>query len=110
LIQRYRHRDHPDWERAVGVDAAAGIDYLIGVEGLTGRGLGSAAIRRFTADTFEVFSDVEAICAVPQQANVASWRALEKAGFRREQTVAKIESDDPADDGPAFIYVKRRTR
>ena len=35
---------------------------------------------------------------------------FEKAGFRRERAVERIESDDPADDGPAFVYVLTRTR
>ena len=30
IIQCYRHADHPAWNRAVGIRAAAGIDYLIG--------------------------------------------------------------------------------
>ena len=110
LIQRYRLRDYPEWERAVGVHSAAGIDYLIGRVASTGVGVGSAAIARFAEETLATYRDVDAVCAVPQQANVASWRALEKAGFRRDRAVEKIESDDPADDGPAFIYVLTRVR
>ncbi len=30
LIQRYRNRDHPDWDRQIQLPRAAGIDYYIG--------------------------------------------------------------------------------
>ena len=30
MIQCYRHTDYADWQQAVGVPSAAGIDYLIG--------------------------------------------------------------------------------
>jgi hypothetical protein len=40
---------------------------------------------------------------VPQQANIASWRALERAGYVRVRA-GMIDSDDPSDAGPAFVY------
>src|SRR6266581_4790743 len=43
LIQRYRHGDHPAWDRTVGVERAAGIDYLVGEPDRIGSGIGSAA-------------------------------------------------------------------
>ena len=47
--------------------------------------------------------------AVPQQANVASWRALERAGYTRWWS-GQLDSDDPGDAGPAHLYGIRRTR
>src|SRR5579862_3375070 len=44
MIQCYRHADFPDWDRIVGVDKAAGIDYLVGDIAHTGKGVGSTAI------------------------------------------------------------------
>ena len=107
LIQRYRLASHPEWERAVGVADAAGIDYLIGDESFVGRGVGSAAIAAFTGEVLAAYPDVTSVVAVPQQANVASWRALEKAGYERV-FAGEIESDDPSDAGPAYVYRFRR--
>ena len=72
----------PWW--ALGVDhTAAGIDYLIGDPADRGRGLGSAMIRAFVDDVvFGSHPEWTQAAADPLVANVASWRALEKAGFR----------------------------
>lgn len=103
LIQRYRHRDHPSWDRAVGIADAAGIDYYLGEPDYLGRGVGSAAIAAFAAETLDRYPDIEWVVAAPQQANVASWRALERAGFVRVWS-GTLDSDDPSDTGPAFVY------
>ena len=109
LIQRYRNRDTPEWDRAVGIAAAAGIDYLIGETDWIGRGVGAAAIRAFTATVWEAYPEVEVVTAAPQQANVASWRALERAGYARVWA-GTLDSDDPSDGGPAFVYACTRVR
>ena len=72
----------PWW--ALGVDrTAAGIDYLLGDPSDRGRGIGSDVIRTFTADVvFARHAGWTQAAAAPLAANVASWRALEKAGFR----------------------------
>ena len=86
-IQCWATADEPDevkpwWAR--GVDRrAAGIDYLVGDPTNRGRGLGSALIRAFVADVvFGLHPHWVQAGAAPQVRNVASWRALEKAGFR----------------------------
>ncbi len=109
LIQRYRHADEPDWDRAVGVEGACGIDYLIGAEDMTGRGLGSRMIHAFACQSLAAWSDVACVCAVTQQENVASWRALEKAGFTRVKEFEQIASEHPSDSGPSFVYVLERS-
>jgi len=103
LIQRYRHRDEPEWDRAVGIPDAAGIDDYLGEPALVGQGIGTAAIAAFAAGTFARYPEVEWIIAAPQQDNTASWRALEKAGFAR-LWAGQLESGHPSDDGPAFVY------
>jgi RimJ/RimL family protein N-acetyltransferase len=108
LIQRYRHRDHPGWDAAIAIPDAAGIDYLIGLPDLVGIGLGPAVIRAFVPTVFEAYPDAEVVVAAPQQANVASWRALEKAGFTRVRS-GWLESDDPSDAGESHVYVRRRS-
>lgn len=90
---------------ALGVDRmAAGIDYLIGDPADRGRGLGSAMIRAFVADVvFGLHPAWRQACAAPYAGNVASWRALEKAGF---EFVGVVHDDD----GPCRLMVADRTR
>lgn len=111
LIQRYRIAEYPDWERAVAggsaPSCAVGIDYLIGVGTLLGCGLGSQIIDRFVQETWNRYPDVPAIVVDVLQANRRSWRALEKAGFERGWA-GTIDSDDPSDDGPSYLYLRHR--
>jgi aminoglycoside 6'-N-acetyltransferase len=109
MIQRYRLDDHPDWAAALQITDGAGIDYLLGDPELLGRSVGSAAIIRFVPEVFAAYPEVDVVVAVPQQANVASWRALEKAGFTRRWS-GIIDSDDPSDNGPAHVYTVDRER
>jgi aminoglycoside 6'-N-acetyltransferase len=107
IIQCYLRADYADWDRAVGVPAAAGIDYLIGEAAHCGRGVGSAAIACLVPRVFGLCPEIDAIVAVPQAANYASRRALEKAGFSLvgERT---LDSDDPSDAGPSAVYALNR--
>jgi cytidyltransferase-like protein len=107
IIQCYRHADHADWDRAVGIPAAAGIDYLIGEPAACGHGVGSAAITGFAPQVFARYPDVAVIVAVPQAANHASRRALEKAEFSLLDE-RQLDSDDPSDAGPSAIYARGR--
>jgi len=107
LVQRYLLTDYPAWRDGVGMEAAAGIDYLIGEEELTGVGLGPRIITAFTALTLERYTDVESVVVAVQQANRASWRALEKAGYHRV-FAGTIDSDDPSDEGPSYLYLRER--
>jgi aminoglycoside 6'-N-acetyltransferase len=107
VIQCYRHADYADWDRAVGIPGAAGIDYLIGEAAHCGRGVGSAAIAGFAPRVFALYPDVTAIVAVPQAANHASRRALEKAGFSLIDE-RQLDSDDPSDTGPSAVYALNR--
>ncbi len=102
-IQCYAVADEPEeTERwfPFGVDStAAGIDYLLGDPSQRRRGLGSTMIRAFVADVvFTLHPHWTQACAAPYAANTASWRALEKAGFR----FAGIVEDR---DGPCRLMV-----
>ena len=96
-IQCYAIADYPDedevqqWRR-LGVDeTCAGIDYLIADPVRRGQGRGTAMIRAFVRDiVFGRHPGWTQVGASPVVANIASWRALEKAGFR-----AAGEFDDP---------------
>jgi aminoglycoside 6'-N-acetyltransferase len=107
VIQRYLLADNPDWAATIRVADGAGIDYYIGEQSFTGRGIGSRVIGDFAEDTFARYPSAPTIAAAPQQDNVASWRALEKAGFER-LWAGQLNSDDPSDAGPAYVYVLAR--
>jgi aminoglycoside 6'-N-acetyltransferase len=110
MIQRYLIEDEPDWRSVLTsvaeVDNAAGIDYLIGEPDAVGRGIGSTAIAQFAAMVFD-WRPVDSIVVTVQQANTASWRSLEKAGFQRIWS-GELDSPDPSDQGPEYAYRLRR--
>ena len=94
-IQCWPTADEPEeaapWFELGIARTAAGIDYLIGDPADRGRGIGSALIRAFVADVvFGRHPEWTQACAAPVVANVASWRALGKAGFR---FVAVVDDD-----------------
>jgi aminoglycoside 6'-N-acetyltransferase len=113
FIQRYLVADDPEWERALRATGAAdagqavGIDYLIGDPALTGKGIGSAAIREFTAVAFRRYPQAVSVLVDVSQANRPSWRALERAGYTR-CWAGLLDSSDPSDEGPSYLYRKRR--
>lgn len=81
-IQAYRIDAFPEYARRLeAAPGAAGLDLFIGEEPFLGWGLGSEAIRRFTSEV--VFGEMDAACALagPQEGNLASIRAFEKAGY-----------------------------
>lgn len=91
--------DAAQWYRLGVPRSTAGIDYLVGEPSARGTGLGSAMIRAFVDQVvFATHPDWTHVAASPFAANVASCRALEKAGFRFIGTF-----DDP--DGPCSVYV-----
>lgn len=86
---------------------AAGIDYLIGEPDAANRGLGTEVVAQFLPMVYERWPVSSVVVAV-QQANRASWRLLERAGFTRAWS-GQLDSEDPSDAGLAFVYVHRRT-
>ncbi|HET9168439.1 MAG TPA: GNAT family N-acetyltransferase [Actinospica sp.] len=107
FCETYLHADNPDWDRTIGLPDVAGIDYLIGAPERCGHGLGTAAIGAFCELVFGLYPRIDGIASVPQAANPASRRVLEKNGFRLVD-VRDVESDDPGDRGPAAIYLRTR--
>jgi aminoglycoside 6'-N-acetyltransferase len=110
MIQRYRFADEPDWRAVfdgiVDVSDAASFDYLVGDPVAVGRGIGTEAVRRLVMSTWQ-WRPVTSIVVNVQQANPASWRVLEKAGFSR-LWAGELDSPDPSDHGPEYIYAIRR--
>jgi aminoglycoside 6'-N-acetyltransferase len=111
FLQRYLLADNPNWQQTVavgvGVIPGLGIDYLIGEESLTGQGLGPQMITVLVVDSWAAYPEVPAVVVDVQQDNRPSWRALERAGFHRVWE-GTLDSDDPSDEGPGYLYVKTR--
>jgi aminoglycoside 6'-N-acetyltransferase len=111
MLQRYRLADNPDYERALepagAPRPAAGIDYLIGESRLTGRGLGPLVIAQGSTGAWMAYPEIVAIVVTVPVENRRSWRALEKAGYRRTWS-GLVNSGDPSDDGPSYVYVLDR--
>src|SRR5918998_1496641 len=101
LLQRSVIADYPEEldEFATLVEVPEGaveLDYLIGEPNLRGRGLGARMIAAAVADTWQTRPGVSAVLVSVVAANVASWRALEKAGLTRIAEGLMIP-DNPAD-------------
>ncbi len=104
LVQTYRLADNPEYEAAVGVAAAAGVDLLIGEPQLVGRGVGPRVIRAFAERVvFPLYPEVERCMAGPSVRNVRSQRAFEKAGFR-----AVRDAEVPGEPDPERVMVLER--
>lgn len=112
LVQRSRIADYPEEfdELSAIVDVppeAVTIDYFIADPSRTGRGLGAAIIRAVVADTWSSYPQCPAIIVPVVSGNIASWRALEKAGFRRAGE-GDMEPDNPLD--PPLHVISRIDR
>lgn len=107
-IQCYALADYADEEEtralvAAGVDPlGAGIDYLVAEPSARGRGLGSVIIRAFVEQVVFSLHQWTQAAAGPYLENVASWRALEKAGFRHLGDYQDAEGD------PCRVMVRDR--
>ncbi|MBB5785731.1 GNAT family N-acetyltransferase [Jiangella mangrovi] len=112
LVQRSRLVDYADYleEFAALTQVpyeAVTIDYLVGDPGRVGQGLGTAMIRAAVADTWATRPGTGTILVAVVAANTASWRALEKAGFRRVAE-GPMEPDNPLDDPLHYVYRQDR--
>jgi RimJ/RimL family protein N-acetyltransferase len=84
MIQTYLVSDYQDWEEIVQVGpGVAGVDILIGEDDQVGRGLGPKILAQFVRDVVTA----DAVVATVEEPNRRSWRAFEKAGFRRVRDV-----------------------
>jgi aminoglycoside 6'-N-acetyltransferase len=111
-VQAYRLADEPDWQTTIAAAIASvdavGIDYYIGEADVIGRGIGSARLAAFVEEVWRVYADVSSVIVAVQQANAASWGALERAGFTRVWQ-GLLDTDDPSDQGPAYLYRAERS-
>ena len=101
LLQSYLHVDDNEHDRCVGIADAVGIDYLLAGPH-RGRGRGRLVLREFADWTLARYPDASCGVATPAQANTASCRALEHAGFSR------VGECQPPDEPLAYVYVRGR--
>ncbi len=110
-VQRYLVDENPDWREtirgALGHSDGIGIDYLIGEPEFVGRGVGRRLISQFVDASWSRYPSAAYIVVALQQDNIASWKALEAAGFRRVWG-GDLVSPDPGDRGLSFIYIADR--
>jgi aminoglycoside 6'-N-acetyltransferase len=112
LVQRYRIADFPEYvaELSAVVDVpprALSIDYLIGEPDVRGGGAGTAMLRALVADCWTAYPDADAVLVPVAAGNVASWRALEKAGFTRVAE-GPLTPDNPVDPPDHVLSLLRR--
>ncbi|MGY1831585.1 GNAT family N-acetyltransferase [Geodermatophilus sp. SYSU D01180] len=112
LVQRYRIADFPEYveELAPVVDLpprALSIDYLVGEPGVRGGGAGTAMIAAFVAESWAAYPEADAVLVPVAAGNVASWRALERAGFTRVAE-GPLTPDNPVDPPDHVVYLLRR--
>ena len=88
-----------DWNTGFGTqpDGTRGIDQMIGVPEMIGRGHGSAFIRVFIEDLLA--TGTPRVVTDPDPDNARAIKAYEKAGFRKDHLV-----DTP--DGVALLMVR----
>lgn len=101
LLQSYRHVDHDEHDQCVGIPHAVGIDYLVAGPH-RGRRNGRLVLRSFAEWTLARHPHAACCVATPAQANEASWRSLEHAGFSR------VGECQPPDEPLAYVYARER--
>lgn len=108
FIQRYRYGDNPGYLDEVSrwtdtPPAALSIDYFIGEPAMLRRGVGAAMIRACTASTWRDYPDAPCIIVPVHATNTASWKVLERAGYRFVAE-ADMAPDNPVDSRAHRIY------
>ena len=108
LIQRYPIAAYPEYVEELSAVCAVplgalSIDYFIGDPQALRRGLGTAMIATLVRDSWPCYPDAHEVLVPVAAGNIASWRALEGAGFRRIAE-GDLEPDNPCDPRDHYIY------
>lgn len=114
FVQRYRYADEPEATAelaplVVVSPEAVSMDYLVGPDAAKGQGLGSRILAALAADTWSAYPLAPAIVIAVAAGNRASWRALERAGFRRV-AAGHLPPDNPIDPPDHVVYQLDRPR
>ena len=86
---------------------ALSIDYLIGEPDRRGSGLGARMIASFVTDSWSACPEASDVIVPVAAGNGASWRSLEKAGFRRVAE-GELKPDNPIDPRQHYVYALGR--
>ena len=104
MIQTYLLADNPEYEAAVGVKDAAGVDLFIGEQQLLGKGYGKVILSMFVTEVgWPTYPGALRYMAGPSVRNVRSRRTFEAAGFSYLGTV-----EVPGERDPEVIMVLER--
>lgn len=108
LIQRYAIASYPEYVAELSAvypvpPGALSVDYLIGEPAFRGRGLGAAMIAALVAESWAAYPDATAVLVPMSVANTASWRAVQRAGFRRV-AAGELTPDNPVDSRDHYFY------
>ena len=108
LIQRYPIDAYADYVEELSAVCAVpagalSVDYLIGEPDMRGRGLGATLIATFVDQSWPLHPRADDVIVPVAAGNRASWRALERAGFRRIAE-GDLKPDNPRDPPLHFVY------
>ncbi len=114
LIQRYPIHAYAEYADELSTvctvpAGALSVDYLIGDPDMRGRGLGAALIATFVAQSWPLYPNADDVVVPVSACNRASWRALERAGFRRIAE-GDLQPDNPRDPLKHYVYRFQRPR
>jgi aminoglycoside 6'-N-acetyltransferase len=112
LLQRYTFAANPEYLVELAPvypvpEGALSIDYLIGEPAMRGRGAGAAMIAAYVAEGWARHPGARDVVVPVAAGNVASWRALERAGFTRVAE-GPLTPDNPIDPPDHVVYRLRR--
>lgn len=108
LVQVYRFDDEPEYvaelaEVCAVPSGALSVDYLVGEPSARGRGLGVGLIAAGVARGFADHPDAHDVLVPVAAANVASWRALRRAGAEW-YAEGELTPDNPVDPRDHVVH------
>jgi aminoglycoside 6'-N-acetyltransferase len=108
LIQRYPIAAYPEWHTELaGVcpvpPCALSIDYLLGEPAARNQGFAPIMIGAFVTRSWADHPAARDIIVPVAAGNIASWRTLARAGFRRIAR-GELEPDNPIDPRDHVVY------
>lgn len=112
LVQQFALAAYPDYRDEIAAwtevpPQAWSLDYFIGDPQATGRGWGTALVGQLTRHIWASAPQASAIVVPVHADNRASWRTLERNGYRLAAR-GEFEPDNPADSRAHVIYRKDR--